>query len=162
MSYPEPYSVYPPAGGPVAAPAGSRAVARVLSGLCGLVLTPVALGLLAYGSYLHQRQIAASFAEHGDALGITLAVAGAVLLFGVAVLGAWSGTGPIAGGLVWCLVPGVITLVAPRSAFDLLDLLPRGQMTVGVAGWMSSGALLGTGFLLVGTGLAVRLARRRR
>ncbi|MBB1157743.1 hypothetical protein H4281_31745 [Amycolatopsis sp. DR6-1] len=137
-------------------------MARVLSGLCGLVLTPVALGLLAYGSYRHQRQIAASFAEHGDALGITLMATGAVLLFGIAVLGAWSGTGPVAGGLVWGLVPGVLTLVSPRSAFDLLDLLPRGEMTVAVVGWMSSGALLGTGFLLLGTGLAARLARRRR
>ncbi|WP_106964814.1 hypothetical protein [Amycolatopsis orientalis] len=161
MAYPEPYSGYPPAGGPIAAPAGTRGAARVLSGLCGLAGTPVALGLLAYGSYRHQRQVA-SFAEHGDALGIALLAAGAVLLFGVAVLGAWSGTGPAAGGLVWCLVPGVVTLVSPRSAFDLLDLLPRGEMTVGLAGWLSSGALLGIGFLLLGAGLAARLARRRR
>ncbi|WP_244223556.1 hypothetical protein [Amycolatopsis circi] len=158
MSYPAPYPAQPAT---VSQPA-SRAVARVLSGLCGLVLTPVAIGVLAYGGYRQQTQVSATFAEHGDGLGMTLMVVGALLLVGVAVLGAWSSTGPIVGGLIWGVLPGVATLVSPRTGIDLLRLLPADELAAGFGGWLVSGALLGTGFLLVGAGLATTLARRRR
>ncbi|MYW91081.1 hypothetical protein G3I59_10810 [Amycolatopsis rubida] len=140
----------------------SRAVARVLSGLSGLVLTPIAIGVLAYGGYRQQAKVSATFAEHGDSLGTTLLAIGALLLIGVAVLGAWSSAGPIVGGVVWGVLPGVTTLVSPRTGYDLLRLLPGDELAAGFAGWLVSGALLGAGFLLVGTGLATTMARRRR
>lgn len=155
MSYPAPYPG-------MAAPPSSRAVARVLSGLSGLVLTPIAIGVLAYGGYRQQAQVSATFGEHGDSLGTTLMVVGALLVAGVALLAAWSSAGPVVGGVVWGVLPGVATLVSPRSGYDLLRLLPGDELAAGFGGWLVSGALLGTGFLLVGAGLAATLARRRR
>ncbi|WP_245633927.1 hypothetical protein [Amycolatopsis jejuensis] len=157
MSYSQPYPAYPPA---VNQPAG-RAVPRVLSGLCGLVLTPVALGLMGFGGF-RQQQVLTTFSTRSDALGIALLVAGAVLLLGVAALGAWSSAGPVTGGLVWCVLPALVALAMPRWGLEILNVLPRGNMNYGLATWLFSGALLGVGFLLVGTGLAATLARRRR
>jgi len=161
MSYPEPYAGYPPPGGAMTAPPASRATARLLSALCGLVLTPVGLGLGAAGGY-RQAQVMAQYSPRVDVLALTLVLAGALVLLGVAALGAWSGTGPLVGGFVWGIVPGAVGMVSARTAIDLLDLLPRGTLNTGVLTWMFSGALLAIGFLLAGTGLAVRLARRRR
>ncbi|WP_409183378.1 hypothetical protein F9C11_02740 [Amycolatopsis sp. VS8301801F10] len=158
MSYPAPYPAQPA----MAQQPSSRAAARVLSGLSGLVLTPIAIGVLAFGGFRQQAKVAATFAEHGDSLGATLLVIGALLLVGVAALGAWSSAGPVVGGLVWGVLPGVVTLVSPRTGYDLLRLLPGDEVAAGFGGWLVSGALLGTGFLLVGTGLATTLARRRR
>ncbi|MGW7532016.1 hypothetical protein [Amycolatopsis sp. NPDC054798] len=158
MSYPAPYPAQPA----MTAPPGSRAVARLLSGLSGLLLTPIALGVLAYGGYRQQTQVSTTFAEHGDSLGTTLMVIGALLLAGVAVLGAWSSAGPVVGGVVWGVLPGAITLVSPRTGIDLMRLLPSDELAAGFAGWLMSGALLGTGFLLVGAGVAATMARRRR
>lgn len=158
MSYPAPYPAQPAM---VSQPA-SRAAARVLSGLCGLVLTPIAIGVLAFGGYRQQTQVSATFGEHGDGLGMTLMAVGALLLVGVALLGAWSGTGPVVGGVIWGVLPGVVTLVSPRTGIDLLRLLPGDELAAGFGGWLVSGALLGTGFVLVGAGLAATLVRRRR
>ncbi|MET9262783.1 hypothetical protein [Amycolatopsis sp. NPDC004079] len=158
MSYPAPYPAQPAM---VSQPA-SRAVARVLSGLCGLVLTPIAIGVLAFGGYRQQTRVSATFGEHGDGLGTTLMVIGALLLVGVALLGAWSSAGPVVGGVVWGVLPGVATLVSPRTGIDLLRLLPGDELAAGFGGWLVSGALLGAGFLLVGAGLAATFGRRRR
>ncbi|MGV9298400.1 hypothetical protein [Amycolatopsis sp. NPDC003676] len=158
MSYPAPYPAQPAM---VSQPA-SRAAARVLSGLCGLVLTPIAIGVLAFGGYRQQTQVSATFGEHGDGLGMTLMAVGALLLVGVALLGAWSGAGPVVGGVIWGVLPGVVTLVSPRTGIDLLRLLPGDELAAGFGGWLVSGALLGAGFVLVGAGLAATLVRRRR
>ena len=161
MSYPEPYAVYPPPAAGMVAPPASRTAARLLSAVCGLLLTPVGIGLTAFGGY-RQAQVMARFAAGADGLAITLVVVGALVLFGVAALGAFSGTGPAFGGLVWGIVPGVVGMVSTRSGYHLLDLLPRGDLNTGLLTWMFSGALLGVGFVLVSAGLVGRLARRRR
>ncbi|MEV6901397.1 hypothetical protein [Amycolatopsis sp. NPDC051372] len=159
MSYSDPYTTFqPPAYQP---PPPSRALARVFSGLLGLVLTPVALGLLAAGGYRQQMIVMEAFAARRDALGIALMAAGAILLLGVAALGAWSSSGPLLGGLVWGVLPGVIALAMPEWGFDLLNGLPHGGLSFGLTSWLFSGALLAAGFLLVGTGLATTVARRR-
>ena len=60
------------------------------------------------------------------------------------------------------MLPGAATLVSPRTGTDLLRLLPGDELAAGFGGCLVSGALLGAGFLLVGTGLAATLARQRR
>ncbi|MGW4483747.1 hypothetical protein ACWEOE_07880 [Amycolatopsis sp. NPDC004368] len=159
MSYSDPYATFPP---PVHQPSQpSRALARVFSGLLGLVVTPVALGLLAAGGYRQQMIVMEALTARADALGIALVVAGAILLLGVAALGAWSSSGPLLGGLVWGVLPGVISLAEPEWGFDLLRDLPHGGLSFGLSSWMYSGALLAVGFLLVGTALAATVVRRR-
>ncbi|QYN26127.1 hypothetical protein K1T34_22670 [Amycolatopsis sp. DSM 110486] len=132
----------------------------MLSGLLGLVVTPVALGLLSYGGYRQQTLIAV-MSTRRDALGIALIAGGAILLLLVAALGAWSSSGPLLGGLVWGVLPGVVVLAVPEWGFDLLDVLPRGGLSFGLTSWLFSGALLASGFLLVGTSLATTVVRRR-
>ncbi|MDT8909608.1 hypothetical protein [Amycolatopsis sp. PS_44_ISF1] len=156
MSYSEPYPA--PA---VAAEPHSRAAPRWLSGVLGLVLTPVALGLLSYGGFRAQPSPLGEVVADRDAPGVALLAGGAILLLVVAALGAWSSTGPLAGGLVWGVLPGVIGLAMPRWDLDLLRLLPD-ELRGGALRWLFSGGLIAAGFLLVGTGLAATLVRRRR
>jgi hypothetical protein len=156
MSYSEPYTAYQPT---VAEPR-SRAVPRLLSGILGLVLTPVALGLLSYGGLREQNEMAMAVA-HRDAQAIALLAGGAILLLVVAALGAWSSTGPLLGGLVWGVLPGVVGLAMPEWDLRLLHALPFDLMS-GAIIWLFSGGLIAAGFLLVGTGLTATLVRRRR
>ncbi|MEU3621570.1 hypothetical protein [Amycolatopsis coloradensis] len=139
-----------------------RGARRALSGAGGLVLTPVALGLLAWGGLRQQMLVQATLSTQRDVFGIGLLVGGGLLLLAVGLLGALSATGPILGGLVWGVAPGVTAAVVPEWGFRLARYLPQNDVTYGVTSWLFIGGLLGTGFLLIGAGLASRLARRRR
>ncbi|KZB82175.1 hypothetical protein [Amycolatopsis regifaucium] len=139
-----------------------RGVRRVLSGAGGLILTPVALGLLAWGGLRQQMLVQATLSTQRDVFGIGLLVGGGILLLAVGLLGALSATGPIVGGLVWGVAPGVAAAAVPEWGFRLVKYLPQNDVTYGVTSWLFIGGLLGTGLLLIGAGLAARLARRRR
>ncbi|KFU83158.1 hypothetical protein SAMN04489729_3996 [Amycolatopsis lurida] len=143
-------------------PRAGRGVRRVLSGAGGLILTPVALGLLAWGGLRQQMLVQATLSTQRDVLSIGLLVGGGILLLSVGLLGALSATGPILGGLVWGVAPGVVTIAVPEWGFRLVKYLPQNDVTYGVTSWLFIGGLLATGFLLIGAGLASRLARRRR
>ena len=143
-------------------PRAGRGVRRVLSGAGGLILTPVALGLLAWGGLRQQMLVQATLSTQRDVLSIGLLVGGGILLLSVGLLGALSATGPILGGLVWGVAPGVATIAVPEWGFRLVKYLPQNDVTYGVTSWLFIGGLLATGFLLTGAGLASRLARRRR
>ncbi|MBE1581691.1 hypothetical protein ACFORH_21985 [Amycolatopsis roodepoortensis] len=143
-------------------PRAGRGVRRVLSGAGGLILTPVALGLLAWGGLRQQMLVQATLSTQRDVLSIGLLVGGGILLLSVGLLGALSATGPIFGGLVWGVAPGVATIAMPEWGFRLVKYLPQNDVTYGVTSWLFIGGLLATGFLLIGAGLASRLARRRR
>ncbi|MFJ8913174.1 hypothetical protein [Amycolatopsis sp. NPDC102389] len=143
-------------------PRAGRGVRRVLSGAGGLILTPVALGLLAWGGLRQQMLVQATLSTQRDVLSIGLLVGGGILLLAVGLLGALSATGPILGGLVWGVAPGVATIAVPEWGFRLVKYLPQNDVTYGVTSWLFIGGLLATGFLLIGAGLASRLARRRR
>ncbi|KFZ82697.1 hypothetical protein ED92_01980 [Amycolatopsis sp. MJM2582] len=143
-------------------PRAGRGVRRVLSGAGGLILTPVALGLLAWGGLRQQMLVQATLSTQRDVFSIGLLVGGGILLLAVGLLGALSATGPILGGLVWGVAPGVATIAVPEWGFRLVKLLPQNDVTYGVTSWLFIGGLLATGFLLIGAGLASRLARRRR
>jgi hypothetical protein len=139
-----------------------RGVRRVLSGAGGLILTPVALGLLAWGGLRQQMLVQATLSTQRDVFSIGLLAGGGILLLAVGLLGALSATGPIVGGLVWGVAPGVAAAAVPEWGFQLVKYLPKNDVTYGVTSWLFIGGLLGTGFLLIGAGLASRLARRRR
>ncbi|WP_409489674.1 hypothetical protein [Amycolatopsis sp. cmx-11-12] len=139
-----------------------RGARRALSGAGGLILTPVALGLLAWGGLRQQMLVQATLSTQRDVFGIGLLVGGGILLLAVGLLGALSATGPILGGLVWGVAPGVTAAAVPEWGFRLVKYLPQNDVTYGVTSWLFIGGLLGTGFLLIGAGLASRLARRRR
>ncbi|GAB3708503.1 hypothetical protein GCM10027598_12960 [Amycolatopsis oliviviridis] len=157
----EPYEPFEDDVGSEDARAG-RGVRRVLSGAGGLILTPVALGLLSWGGLRQQMLVQATLSTQRDVLSIGLLVGGGILLLAVGLLGALSATGPILGGLVWGVAPGVATAAVPEWGFRLMKYLPQNDVTYGVTSWLFIGGLLGTGFLLIGAGLASRLARRRR
>ncbi|MEV5714129.1 hypothetical protein AB0L41_09540 [Amycolatopsis mediterranei] len=139
-----------------------RGAAHVVSALGGLVLTPVALGLLSWGGLRQQQLIQATLSTNRDPLGIALLAGGAILLLVVAALGALSAVGPILGGLIYGVLPGVAAMAVPEWGFRLVNLMPKSDIAYGVMDFLFIGGLLGVGFLLVGSGLANALVRRRR
>lgn len=139
-----------------------RGAARFVSALGGLVLTPIALGLLSWGGLRQQQLIQATLSTNRDPLGIALLAGGAILLLAVGALAAASSIGPILGGLVWGVLPGVAAMAMPEWGFKMVNLMPKSDIAYGVMDWLFIGGLLGVGFLLVGTGLAASLVRRRR
>ncbi|MER7861454.1 MULTISPECIES: hypothetical protein [Amycolatopsis] len=162
----DPYAV-PPHGQPATPEPylqprqSSRAVPRVISGLGGFLLTPVALGVTIYGGTLVQRGFSRSLSISEDPLGIILLFLGGLLLLGVAFLGALSGLGPALGGLVWGVLPGVGFLLSPRDVMSVIYDAGGSGLGVGLVTWLVMGALVGSGFLLIGAGLVGTLSRRR-
>lgn len=140
---------------------GSRAVPRVISALAGLLLTPVALGLVIYGGSRLQRMFAQAYSVGNEPLGLFLLIFGGLLLLGVALLGALSGLGPMLGGLVWGVLPGLAGVLGPRDVLSVVYDLGGREFSVGLVTWMVMGALFGSGFLLIGAGLVGTLTRRR-
>jgi hypothetical protein len=139
-----------------------RGASHVVSALGGLVLTPVALGLLSWGGLRQQQLIQATLSTNRDPLGIALLAGGAILLLVVAALGALSAVGPILGGLLYGVLPGVAAMAMPEWGFRLVNMMPKSDIAYGVMDFLFIGGLLGVGFLLVGSGLANALVRRRR
>ncbi|MFI7118363.1 hypothetical protein [Amycolatopsis sp. NPDC049868] len=162
----DPYAV-PPHGQPATPEPyrqprqSSRAVPRVISGLGGVLLTPVALSVTIYGGTRLQRGFAQALSFTDDPLGLALLIVGGLLLLGVAFLGALSGLGPVVGGLLWGVLPGLAFLLSPRDFMSLIyDIGPR-ELGLGLVTWMAMGALVASGFLLIGAGLVGTLSRRR-
>ncbi|WP_235096826.1 hypothetical protein [Amycolatopsis decaplanina] len=138
-----------------------RTVPRVISGLGGVLLTPVGLGLTIYGGSRLQRGFSQSLSVGEDPLGVILLVLGGLLLLGVALLGALSGLGPAAGGLLWGVLPGLAFILSPRDVMSFIYDIGGSELGVGLATWLVMGALVGSGFLLIGAGLVGTLSRRR-
>ncbi|WP_410650275.1 hypothetical protein [Amycolatopsis sp. cmx-4-54] len=150
---PEPYGAQPRQSG--------RAVPRVISGLGGVLLTPVALSVTIYGGSRLQRSFSQYMSVTEDPLGLILLIVGGLLLLGVAFLGALSGLGPVAGGLLWGVLPGLTFLLSPRDVMSLVYDVGGSDLGVGMVTWLVMGALFASGFLLIGAGLVGTLARRR-
>lgn len=138
-----------------------RAVPRVLSALGGVLLTPVALGLVIYGGTRLQRTFAQAFTVGDDPLSLVLLFLGGLLLLGVALLGSLSGLGPVIGGVVWGVLPGLTFLLGPRDVLSFFYDLGGREFGVGLVTWVVMGALFGSGFLLIGSGLVGTITRRR-
>ncbi|KFU83159.1 hypothetical protein BB31_01315 [Amycolatopsis lurida NRRL 2430] len=134
---------------------------RVLSGLGGVLLTPVALGLVIYGGAQLQRSLSQFLSVGEDPLSLFLLILGGLLLLGVALLGALSGIGPMAGGVLWGVLPGLTFLLSPQDIMRLSYDVTGASLGVGLVTWLVMGALFASGFLLIGAGLVGTLSRRR-
>ncbi|MEC3981851.1 hypothetical protein [Amycolatopsis sp. H20-H5] len=156
--YAQPYAAQP--GAPALQRPG-RALPRVLSALGGLALTPLGLWLLIYGGGRLQQSL--QLTRGTDVLGIALTIAGGLVLLGVAVLGAVSSLGPILGGLVWGVLPGLLGVLAPLDIYHwVYNVADSRTFTSSLLTLLALGAILGIGMLLVGCGLAAAITRRRR
>lgn len=159
MTVPTPYQQTWAPGFQAPPSTGSRTAKRVLSVVGGVLLTPVGFALLSYGSYRIQQHVMA-YNQRFDALGSVLLVVGPLVLVGVVLLGLASGAGPIAGGALWGVLPGLFWIVAPLTAvrfwFDVLG----SSVTMAASGWMNNA--LPYGLLLVGAGIVCSVVRRKR
>jgi hypothetical protein len=146
-------------------PPRSRIGAHVVSVLVGLLLTPVALAALALGADAVASALGSG--HSASPLAVAAAVLGALLLGVVALTGALSTLGPILGGALYGVVPGLGFLLDPTSIEDVTaalvepseavlgDRLLGGALTLG-----RTGTLLALGLTLVLVGVAGHLARR--
>ncbi|WP_024285853.1 hypothetical protein [Cellulomonas sp. KRMCY2] len=145
-------------------PPGKPGIARHLVGfLLGLVLTPVALLLTGIGT-ARMADLVGTDSPLTDALGLTLLVVGALLLAVIVLLGVWSPTVPITGGLVWGVCLGVAYLVVPAALDDTVEALSADRVVPAAVDQLTEGAMSGqlvvTGILLLTAGLATAIARR--
>lgn len=140
----------------------SHAAARLLSALIGLVLTPIALGLLTYGGFRYQEITAADGGFEHDTRGLAALIVGAVVLLIVAWSGALSAVGLMLAGLVWGILPAVLYLVYPEDTLSRIADTPAvpSDTEAGTITWLAVGGFLALGVALVGASLS--LATRRR
>ncbi|GAA5072939.1 hypothetical protein [Nocardia iowensis] len=154
----------PPAGwSPPGAQFQSRSgVGRTLTGtLIALVITPIGIGLAAHGA-LDTRQwviLGGSADRWGSNFQI---IGGAVLLFLVAALAAFSPVGTAIAGLVWGLIPGVLHILFPEDTYRQIENLPElaDDFHLALHNWVLNGFALLTGVFLIGAGIAATLRRK--
>lgn len=145
-------------------PPTTGAGGHVLGVLLGLVLTAVALVVLLLG----QSRIAAGGPSRdpvaADVLGIVLVTVGVALAAVVALLAVRTSAIPFTGGLLGVLV-GAAYLFAPGSAHRetvrLLGTQQNRDAVVTIAGVATTGTPFLVGLVLLATGTAASLVRRR-
>lgn len=136
---------------------------RLIGALLGFVLTPVALTMTGIGT-ARLADIAGTSDMGTDLLGGTLLTIGVVMLAVIVLLGIWTTSVPIVGGLVWGVALGLAYLIVPGAMQDGAEAMtadrnvPEAIDQVADAGM--SGYLVVLGFILVAAGLATTLARR--
>ncbi|WP_330232423.1 hypothetical protein OHA40_07980 [Nocardia sp. NBC_00508] len=140
----------------------SNNIARTLVGtvVC-LVVTPIGIGLAASGSLDTRQWVILGSA--GDRWGSNAQIiGGALLLFLVAVLAAYSPAGTVIAGLVWGLLPGAMQIFSPDDTWRLIEQSPAlsPELRLAVHNWVLNGLALMLGLILIGAGLAATLRRR--
>jgi len=146
------------------APRTTSAGTHWLGAFVGLVLGPLAAGVLLLG----QSRILAAQVPHWDATvdwsGVVLVVLGLLALGWVAVLAVWTPAAPITGGTVLTLLGGA-ALAAPdvvhTQVTRLVDTSEWRSTFVEVTVAGTSGTLLVAGFLVLLAGVASAAAHRR-
>lgn len=137
---------------------------HVLGALVGLLLAPLAAGVLLLGQSRILAEQAPGWDASLDVTGIVLVGLGLLALGWVAILAVWTPAAPITGGLVVGVIGG-FALIAPGIARSqtLRVVDSDGWRTtvtqVTVAG--TSGTLIVAGFLVLIAGLVAVLAHRR-
>lgn len=163
-----PPSATPPTPGrpPTApTPPRSRLGAHLLSLFAGLVLTPVGIVLLAAGAAGIADALAR--AQEPATTALVLAAGGGLFLGVVALVASGSALGPLVGGGVFALAPGVGFIVAneamtdlTRAALDPIRPVTGRALGDGAVLLGSSGALAVLGLTIVLVGVAAHVARR--
>ncbi|WP_107654832.1 hypothetical protein [Nocardia suismassiliense] len=154
----------PPAGW---SPPGAQFQSRsgfgrtVIGTLIALAITPIGVGLCAHGA-LDTRQwviLGSSADRWGSNFQI---IGGAVLLFLVAALAAFSPVGTAIAGLVWGLIPGILHILFPEDTYRQIENLPElsDDFHLALHNWVLNGFALLTGMFLVGAAFAAVLRRK--
>lgn len=145
---------------------GSGWIARIVTGLLGLVLTPISLLLISWGGSAWQNHVlrnpwAFSVSEFLALprawLYVAVLAAGLLLLAAVVLSGPMSSAGLLAGGATGLI--SLLFLAVPALTFALARVLP-GTWSLAAATSLSHGLPLSVGMLLGGMGIALVLARR--
>jgi hypothetical protein len=128
--------------------------------LVGLILTPIGIGLLAYGGNRYLQILSTTESDH-DTRGLAALAGGGLALLIVACLGAWSPAGPLLCGLVYGLAPAAIFLAVPDDAIGwILDApVVSSGIESGTLNLLAVGGFMAIGATLVGGGFAAALRR---
>ncbi len=153
----EPPRVSPP---PARATSSTRAVAHVLGVFVGLLVTPVAISVIAWSDMQRRNHYRLSY-QATDLPALALLLVGAALLLGVGLLAVWAPLAPLVGGLVFGVVPAIIQNVQPSWIFRTGNKLPVRVDNALTDFFLSSGPAV-LGVVLLGAGLAGMLAGRIR
>ncbi|WP_069166695.1 hypothetical protein [Nocardia altamirensis] len=154
----------PPAGwSPPGAQFQSRSgVGRTLVGtVIAVVITPIGVGLAAHGA-LDTRQwviLGTSADRWGSNFQI---IGGALLLFLVAALAAFSPVGTAIAGLVWGVIPGILHILFPEDTYRQIENIPElsDDFHLALHNWVLNGFALLTGLFLLGAAIAATLRRK--
>ncbi|MBF6126884.1 hypothetical protein [Nocardia brasiliensis] len=133
----------------------------LIGSVVGLVVTPIGIGLAAHGALDTRQWVLLGTAA--DRWGSNFQIiGGAVLLFLVAALAAFSPVGTAIAGLVWGLVPGLLQILFPEDTYRQIENLPElsDDFHLALHNWVLNGFALITGMFLIGAGIAATLRRR--
>ncbi|QIS02458.1 hypothetical protein F5X71_09105 [Nocardia brasiliensis] len=133
----------------------------LIGSVVGLVVTPIGIGLAAHGALDTRQWVLLGTAA--DRWGSNFQIiGGAVLLFLVAALAAYSPAGTMVAGLVWGLVPGLLHILFPEDTYRQIENLPElsDDFHLALHNWVLNGFALITGLFLIGAGIAATLRRR--
>ncbi|HIY24009.1 MAG TPA: hypothetical protein H9837_06865 [Candidatus Brachybacterium merdigallinarum] len=154
--------------GSAPATTSSSAVARILTVLYALVVTPLATGLIVYGGAPWQQHLVMRLGDLGSLLEMLLSpsgltallasAAGLLLLVSVVATGLASSAGLLSVGAL-SMVPLAFT-VMPQLLTPLFEVLPR-FLLVATGGLFGQGPALLLYPVLGGLGMALVIARRR-
>ncbi|ASF09262.1 hypothetical protein NBRGN_001_00400 [Nocardia brasiliensis NBRC 14402] len=133
----------------------------LIGSVVGLVVTPIGIGLAAHGALDTRQWVLLGTAA--DRWGSNFQIiGGAVLLFLVAALAAFSPVGTAIAGLVWGLIPGLLQILFPEDTYRQIENLPElsDDFHLALHNWVLNGFALITGLFLIGAGIAATLRRR--
>ncbi|MGX1777955.1 hypothetical protein ACWIGW_38020 [Nocardia brasiliensis] len=133
----------------------------LIGSVVGLAVTPIGIGLAAHGALDTRQWVLLGTAA--DRWGSNFQIiGGAVLLFLVAALAAFSPVGTAIAGLVWGLIPGLLQILFPEDTYRQIENLPElsDDFHLALHNWVLNGFALITGLFLIGAGIAATLRRR--
>jgi hypothetical protein len=159
---PSPYDGPPRvAPSPIETEPGLHAGRHILCAIVGLIVVPVAIGLIGYGGARYQDVVLKPAIEY-DLRGVAALAGGAFLLLLVACSGALSPLGPLLSGLVWGVAPAVFFLVAPEDTTERIGDIPQmtDRIEAGLIFWATFGGFLAVGVVMFGAGFTAAMRRR--
>ncbi|GAA5068747.1 hypothetical protein [Nocardia callitridis] len=153
----------PPGWAPPGAQFQSRSgFGRALLGtLLGVVATPAGVLLVAHGSLQSRGWVVSGNASDRWSSNSQI-IGGAVLLFFVVALAAYSPVGTAISGLIWGIVPAAMHIFFPNDTFRQVEKLPilSGEYLLALHNWLQNGLSVVIGLLLIGAALAATLRKR--
>lgn len=141
-------------------------VGPVSGAVAGAVLTPVAIGLTVFGasSMVMLSPLAGTYQVQSDLLGMACLLLGALLFLAIAASAVLSPAGPLVGGVLWGVLPGLIQPFDPRFVETMhtntYGLISE-KLGIQVFGATVLGLIMAVGVLLIAAGVVAVQVRRR-